>query len=804
MPTIRQEQDGYKPPYDPFYKPVPIPTQPPTAEPLTCFSVNDEWLPYILGAVERLTHTDAWQGNEAQQLTAVQQAETLLDMLAESSCPPGISDDGCTEYPPNVPWITYAPNSPFTSPEYLPPGYVFPPWYTNPLVPLPGVLPSDAMVNFISLPVSQNILDVLQSGLPRARVSFIGMGELEIELVKVIQGGYAMVVVDDNFLSVEFINLNAVSLTGLQTILDLFGIVAQGSVNNTQVIEKKFYSPGEHHVDITFLPNVGTDVILGFGGGIRRVSLCNESLVGEVDYMPITDIRQNTENCKWEAMYNDDGNWIPIGDIFLPQCAPTAPNQIRVVNNCQLQQTYDGVNWGDVPDGQFVPIDGDCPMTNGLMINTQPSPGGRHGLLVTMNAAAQQSAIRVHNSGGGILADIDKNGTYRSDMTFNSSLVAFEVRGGGYSVILGQIGRLAHAGVDGLMYLRQIGAKSLVFENTGAAGCPVIVRGQSGQTGDLQRWDTITGTTRTKIMASGSMEIGAYDTSPSNNFAGVTINRESTVTPVSGFGTGVRIIGKSTGTSNRDLALLRAAWENPTDAERTSKFTIYAYDSGGQREGLSIGATGEEPKISFLGEIPRVRQTLPDLTNETPAVVYLAEKLRDFGLFKDVPVIDPPGWCVDYPFIDADYWVLWPDAANQNRTNGVYSPGIGWASNNGNWSPGTVTEQVLIYKTFAENAILSRAEIYFDVQNHTAEQYPGHFYLDFRVGSNWITVKHVEIWASGSYFTQWIDTPVYNVSQVRARLYNNQGGQNPSMVIQRITLSGDDPEPSNTNGDACP
>ena len=50
-------------------------------------------------------------------------------------------EDGCREHQPNSGIITYAPNDPFRTPAYAPDGYFVTPWYTNPGVPLPGVIP---------------------------------------------------------------------------------------------------------------------------------------------------------------------------------------------------------------------------------------------------------------------------------------------------------------------------------------------------------------------------------------------------------------------------------------------------------------------------------------------------------------------------------------------------------------------------------------------------------------------------------------------------------------------------------------
>jgi len=64
--------------YDPFWKPVPAPGAHPDEPNFLCVSFNENWLPYILGALEPLRWTDKYQGDEATRTLAARRAENLI------------------------------------------------------------------------------------------------------------------------------------------------------------------------------------------------------------------------------------------------------------------------------------------------------------------------------------------------------------------------------------------------------------------------------------------------------------------------------------------------------------------------------------------------------------------------------------------------------------------------------------------------------------------------------------------------------------------------------------------------------
>lgn len=246
-------------------------------------------------------------------------------LMHEDDCPSDPCEDGCVEYQPNAGFITYAPNDPFRTPDFAPTGYLLPPWYNNPGIPLPGVLPSDAMVNFLGIP---NAFAIPTAGFPRARIHWTGSGEIEIELVQIPQGGLVMLTIDDDPLSAQFVDLTSIGVAEIASIgfvLGALGIETDAQVVNTHVWEYDEPDPGDHHIDVTFLPNVGIldELIVGFGGGIRKVTLCGNEIGAD---MPSIEFRF-VVGCNLEVSYDGGDVFmsVPGWDTFAADCFTGPP-----------------------------------------------------------------------------------------------------------------------------------------------------------------------------------------------------------------------------------------------------------------------------------------------------------------------------------------------------------------------------------------------------------------------------------------------------------------------------------------------
>jgi len=218
-------------------------------------------------------------------------------------------------YPANDPKITYAPNDPFNTPELIPDGgYIVPPWYTNPAIPLPGVDPNDAMVNLLGLPALAGLpnIDVeglLAAGLPRFRINWLEDGQkVAIHFVSIPNGGQALITIDGGVGYVNVVDLNT-NLTALPL----------PEFPGETIEEISIIGEGEHYIDVTFIPVVDDELLLPiqFGGGLRKVTITQTVEAGCEDSMPF-DVRQDSETpCILQKSDDNGATWADFADITL-------------------------------------------------------------------------------------------------------------------------------------------------------------------------------------------------------------------------------------------------------------------------------------------------------------------------------------------------------------------------------------------------------------------------------------------------------------------------------------------------------
>lgn len=261
-------------------------------------------------------------------------------LMRDEDCPADPCEDGCIDYLPNSSFIRYEPNDPFRTPLLVPPGYTYIPWYTNPLIPLPGVIPTDAMVN--QLAVLGYAIPL--SGFPRFSFEFDGRGEVEIELVNVPAGGFCLVVLDETLTNVKIVNTssNLFDIVSLAGILAALGIDTEdANFVDTDIVEIEVPIIGHHRIDVTFLPNFGGETLLGFGGGLRRVTLCGPTQVIEEMYLQ----RQSPEdNCLIEQSTDGGITWQEAWRMD-NCCCGDSTERFRYNQDGIKETSPDGVIW---------------------------------------------------------------------------------------------------------------------------------------------------------------------------------------------------------------------------------------------------------------------------------------------------------------------------------------------------------------------------------------------------------------------------------------------------------------------------
>lgn len=94
MPKLPKYAPLNIPKYDTFWQPVPPPEADPDAGEQICIRFNRDWLPYVLGSLQRLVYEDTYTGSTNDRVLAVERSRTLIDIfMSESDCElPGITD----------------------------------------------------------------------------------------------------------------------------------------------------------------------------------------------------------------------------------------------------------------------------------------------------------------------------------------------------------------------------------------------------------------------------------------------------------------------------------------------------------------------------------------------------------------------------------------------------------------------------------------------------------------------------------------------------------------------------------------
>lgn len=285
----------------------------------------------------------------------------------------GFPDDAelCREYKSSNGLITFAPNDPYRTPDFEPPGYEAPPWHTyGGGIPsqLLGLEDGDAVCTLWSFKPDEwwhgipfatfissviNLPDLVESGLPRFKVKVQGEGTVELHLLSVPLGGTALITVDGDPGTVQYADLSTIdfgSWSDTQAIIEAITGVLYGDspAVNVVIVEVPLSGEGEHYIDVTLVPRASIEDT-GFGGGLRKVVLCGENLIGIGDLMP--QMRLNGLNLEYKPS-SLHTLWTNLGKIIYP---PTMRNDVAS-NKIQWTLQPVEVGGGGSPFEQWVDL----------------------------------------------------------------------------------------------------------------------------------------------------------------------------------------------------------------------------------------------------------------------------------------------------------------------------------------------------------------------------------------------------------------------------------------------------------------
>lgn len=318
----------------------------------TCvqFEIPDqpEYRQAILGHVYRMARWWSWErdgGNRSNEAADLWK-KAISDSISISNDGPCVDEltETCVDYPPYSSKITWWPFSPFETegfdllnwPAWFVIGATVSGWLSDLLTRLVEFLGLQDLVSELSGYQYGDVIttianferalgfggDLSEVQAPGFRFDWTGPGTVELHLLEVLAGGYAFVSVDaDPFSALTLdnvINLLQSFSDPTDLLMDLerkIGSTAVGEIGDAErIIEVSASEPGPHYVVVRFIPVLEADLtFIGFGGGLRKVTLCSPKQEG----------------------------------------APTDMFDLRVANDCSLEYSKDdGVTWQTVPGSE--------------------------------------------------------------------------------------------------------------------------------------------------------------------------------------------------------------------------------------------------------------------------------------------------------------------------------------------------------------------------------------------------------------------------------------------------------------------
>lgn len=246
------------------------------------------------GIIQKLGLWQSYARDDAK--TGIQVAQVWQEVIRDAreswlanECGGEVEEGDCTGYQNCSGLITWFPQNPCTQPDYIPTGYILPPWFIvdNEIIPIAaGAKKGDVWTDLTRL---QNPLSPPdpESGGAHLRFTFtnpiVQNVTVECHFVKVPSFGYALISQDDNPLNpiAELVDLNR----------DLASVPPETNIET--VIERHFEncSVGTHHVDVGVVPYLDNEaeIPLHYGMCFRGFVLCGKDFSVPVPEMQFTD-----------------------------------------------------------------------------------------------------------------------------------------------------------------------------------------------------------------------------------------------------------------------------------------------------------------------------------------------------------------------------------------------------------------------------------------------------------------------------------------------------------------------------------
>lgn len=203
--------------------------------------------------------------------------QIMVNFLKGLHCPPEFEENTCKDFPPYAPFIEYPLQNPYSQPDLVPDGYVIPPMTVVTAENAGDYADSeigDVIVNFNSFPLDSGWFDELHEDMPSLLLHVTGTGTIGVEFTPMIQGGLAIVTLDN---PPDLVDILAGVITGADNIVDVNKdtLSVPPETADQIIFPLEITTPGEHIVYVVFFPIIDDSLIpIRFGGGIRKIEVC--------------------------------------------------------------------------------------------------------------------------------------------------------------------------------------------------------------------------------------------------------------------------------------------------------------------------------------------------------------------------------------------------------------------------------------------------------------------------------------------------------------------------------------------------
>lgn len=216
--------------------------------------------------------------------------QVVANFLRMVHCPIDFEEE-CQVFPPYAGVAQYSPMSPFINPDFIPEGYLAPPFVLvtdENIGEYPQNEIGDISVGIGALTLDVNWFEDIAGQLPTLTIRVQGEGTVNLEFLNQTSGGLIVVTVDNppNLADI-IIGIVTGSENILDTNMDILSLPPETAI--TQIYPVPVTGAGIHTIYAVWLPILDDSLIpVRFGGGFRKFELCDFE---EFPDMGITDLR---------------------------------------------------------------------------------------------------------------------------------------------------------------------------------------------------------------------------------------------------------------------------------------------------------------------------------------------------------------------------------------------------------------------------------------------------------------------------------------------------------------------------------